>query len=232
MTRKTLLLLPGLLCDAATYRPQLAEFGADHDVRVADFFGLDSIGGMAERALATASGDLVVAGFSMGGRVALEMMRIAPERVRGLAIFDTGVHPRQPGEEAKRQLLVDIAYKEGMEALAARWLPPMLHPDAQKNAPLVADLTAMVCRATPEIHEKQIRALLDRPDASPVLATIACPTIVLCGRQDLWSPPEQHAPIAAEIPGAKMVVAEECGHFLPVEAPDVLNAALRELLAA
>jgi pimeloyl-ACP methyl ester carboxylesterase len=232
MTKKTLMLLPGLLCDAATFSPQIAAFGQDCDVRVPDFFGLDSIGAMAKRVLETAPGDFVMAGFSMGGRVALEVMRIAPERVQALAIFDTGVHPLSPGEEVKRQTVIDLAHAEGMEALAARWLPPMLLPANLDDKDLVADLTAMVCRATPEIHEKQIRALMARPDAEPVLRTIACPTIVLCGRQDIWSTPEQHAPIAAAIPGARLVIAENCGHFLPREAPEVLNAALRDLLAA
>jgi pimeloyl-ACP methyl ester carboxylesterase len=231
MTKKTLMLLPGLLCDAATFAPQIAAFSEHYDVRVPDFFGLDSINAMARRVLETAPGDFVMAGFSMGGRVALEVMRIAPQRVQALAIFDTGVHPLIPGEEVKRQAVIDLAYAEGMEALAARWLPPMLLPANLANEKLVAELTAMVCRATPEIHEKQIRALMARPDAEPVLRTIPCPTIVLCGRQDLWSTPEQHAPIAAAIPGAKLVIAENCGHFLPVEAPEVLNSALRELLA-
>jgi pimeloyl-ACP methyl ester carboxylesterase len=130
----------------------------------------------------------------------------------------------------KRQAVIDVANNEGMEALAARWLLPMLLPANLANEKLVGDLTAMVLRATPAIHERQIMALLNRPDAAPVLPTIRCPTIVLCGRQDVWSPPEQHEPIAAAIPGAKLVVAENCGHFLPVEAPEVLNAALRELL--
>jgi pimeloyl-ACP methyl ester carboxylesterase len=200
-------------------------------VRVPVFFGLDSINAMARRVLETAPGDFVMAGFSMGGRVALEVMRIAPERVKALAIFDTGVHPRSPGEEIKRQAVIDLAHQQGMEALAARWLPPMILPAHLANEKLMADLTAMVCRATPDIHEKQILALLHRPDAQPVLQTIRCPTIVLCGRQDVWSPPEQHEPIAAAIPGARLVVAENCGHFLPVEAPEVLNAALRDLLA-
>ncbi|MDB5642459.1 MAG: alpha/beta hydrolase family protein, partial [Hyphomicrobiales bacterium] len=79
MTKKTLMMLPGLLCDAATYAPQIAAFSADYDVRVAEFFGLDSINAMARRVLETAPGDFVMAGFSMGGRVALEVMRIAPE---------------------------------------------------------------------------------------------------------------------------------------------------------
>jgi pimeloyl-ACP methyl ester carboxylesterase len=228
--RKSLVLLPGLLCDAATFEPQIAALSESCDIQVADFFGYDSLKRMAEHVLEIAPARFVLAGFSMGGRVALEVMRLAPERVTGLAIFDTGTNARQPGEEAKRQILVDLANTEGMKALAHRWLPPMLHPDRLSDAAFVERLMAMVGRATPEIHAAQIRALLDRPDAGPVLPTIRCPTVVLCGRDDVWSPPEQHVAIAAQIPGAELVVAEHCGHFLPVEAPLILNAALASLV--
>lgn len=227
-----LVLLPGLLCDAAAFAPQIAHFGATHSVLVPNFFGFNDLTRMAEHVLDTAPNRFVLAGFSMGGRVALEVMRRAPERVAGLAIFDTGTNVRQPGEEAKRQKLVDIANTHGMKALADAWLPPMLHPDRLSDKRLVDDLVSMVCRASPEIHERQICALLQRPDAWPVLDTIRCPTIVLCGRQDLWSPPEQHVAIADATPGASLVIAEDCGHFLPVEAPDVLNDALERLLTA
>ncbi|MDB5649967.1 MAG: hydrolase [Hyphomicrobiales bacterium] len=228
--RKSIVLLPGLLCDAATFEPQIAALSDSCNVQVADFFGYNNLTQMAEYVLEIAPAEFVLAGFSMGGRVALEVMRLAPERVTGLAIFDTGTNARQPGEEAKRQVLVDLANTKGMRALADKWLPPMLHPDRQSDAAFVENLTAMVCRATPEIHAAQIKALLDRPDAGPVLRTIRCPTIVLCGRDDLWSPPEQHVTITAEIAGAELVIAEHCGHFLPVEAPSILNAALASLV--
>ena len=103
----------------------------------------------------------------------------------------------------------------------------MLHPD---RAELLAPLTEMVKRSTPGIFENQQRALLDRPDARTILSAIRCPTLVLCGREDAWSPVTQHEEIAASIPGSKLVVIEECGHMSPVEQPAAVTDALRKAL--
>jgi pimeloyl-ACP methyl ester carboxylesterase len=114
-----------------------------------------------------------------------------------------------------------------MEALAARWLPPMLHPD---RTALLAPLTQMVKRSTPETFENQQRALLSRPDARAVLSEIQCPTLVLCGRQDTWSSVAQHEQIAALILGSRLVVVEDCGHMSPAEQPEAVTDALIELV--
>lgn len=156
------------------------------------------------------------------------MVRLAPERIDRLALLDTGTHTLRPGEPAQRQVLVDLAEREGMAALADRWLPPMLHPDAARSAELLPVLRAMVCRATPAIFRGQVRALLDRPDAAAVLPTIRCPVLVARGRQDAWSPLSQHEAIAAAVPHSKLVVFEDGGHMAPMEAA----AAVTEALAA
>jgi len=225
--RPTLFLLPGLLCGAWVWADQTAALADAADTVVADFLGYDSIGAMAESALAQAPARFAVAGHSMGGRVALEIVRRAPERVSALALLNTGVHPRRPNETEARQALVDLAYTEGMAALAKRWLPPMLHPERAGDAAFMERLAAMVCQATPEVFAGQVRALLGRPDATAVLSTIRCPTLVLCGRQDGWSPQDQHEAIAAAIPGAVLTVVEDCGHMSPVEQPGAVSAALR-----
>ena len=138
-------------------------------------------------------------------RVALEMLRLAPERIVRLGLLDTGVHPRRDAEVASRQALVDLAFEQGMGALADKWLPPMVHQARAGDEAFMARLKAMVMRYTPEQHRGQIRALLDRrPDPRPLLSTISCP-LVMVGRQDRWSPPAQHEEIAAAIPNAEMV---------------------------
>ncbi len=136
---------------------------------MADFSQHDSIADMARAALALKEGPIVAIGHSMGARAALEAVRLAPERIVRLALLDTGVHPRREGEEATRQVLVDLAFDDGMAALADRWLPPMVHEARLGDTALMAPLKAMVMRATPEQHRRQIRALLDRPDARPLL---------------------------------------------------------------
>jgi pimeloyl-ACP methyl ester carboxylesterase len=227
----TIVLLPGLLCDASVWAGQVPTLSARTPVHVADFSQADSLSDMARSVLDDVAGPLIVIGHSMGGRVALEVWRQAPERVVKLALLDTGVHPQQPGEIEKRQVLVDLAFERGMAALADVWLPPMVHPDRVLDDALMAPLRAMVMRATPEQHARQIKALLDRPDAAGLLAAISCPTLVMVGRQDVWSPLGQHAQIAAGIKGAKLVVIEDAGHMTPVEQPDAVTNALLELIS-
>ena len=118
-----------------------------------------------------------------------------------------------------------------MLALARRWLPPVLHPSRLGAETLLDTLEAMWCRATPAIHEGQIRAALRRQDARPVLPTIACPTLVLCGDSDRWSPPQQHREIAAAIPGAHLAIVPVCGHMVSLEAPEAVNEEFRQWLA-
>jgi pimeloyl-ACP methyl ester carboxylesterase len=223
-------LLPGLLCDAHVWTPQIAALGADWHIAVADLRGHDSIGAMAEAVLENAPPRFALAGHSMGGRVALQIMRVAPGRVERLALLDTGFQPAAASEPQQRQVLVDLARREGMRALAAHWLPPMVHPRRLHDAALMRALTAMVERMTPALLELQIRALLSRPDATGVLPGIRCPTLIGVGRQDGWSPLAQHQAMAAAVEAATLAVFEDCGHMSTVEAPDAVSVALRAWL--
>ena len=193
-----------------------------------DFYAFDSITGMAQAVLDAAPARFHVAGHSMGGRVAFEIVRIAPERVASLIVLSTGTDPVQPGEPPRRQALVDIANTKGMKALADAWLPTTVAPARLADKPFMAALTEMVCRATPEIFARQIGALLHRPDARPHLGAIACPTLVMVGRQDSYSPLSVHQEIAAAIPGAELAVIENAGHMVMVEAPDAVTARLED----
>jgi len=227
--RETLLLLPGLLCDDVVWRDQAEALDQRYDVIVARLTDFSSITAMAHASLALAPGRLSVAGHSMGARVALEMFRLAPDRVARLALLDTGVHPVSAAEPGRRQQMIDLARTEGMAALADHWLPPMVKDGALDRDPaLDAALRAMVSRTSPEIHERQITALLGRRDAAPLLATIRCPVLIGVGRHDAWSPPEQHAAIAAAIPQARYVIFEDSGHMAPMEAPQAVTGALTE----
>jgi len=221
-----IVLLPGLLCDASVWTAQVRALEPHADVAVADFSREDSLEGMARAALALKDGPIIVVGHSMGARAALEMVRLAPERVTRLCLMDTGVHPKRDGEEAQRQVLVDLAFQEGMGALADRWLPPMVNEARVGDPGLMEPLKAMVLRATPEQHRRQIHALVTRPDPRPLLPTIACPTLIMVGRQDRWSPLGQHEEIAALIPQAELVVIEDSGHMVTVEQPEQVSQAL------
>jgi pimeloyl-ACP methyl ester carboxylesterase len=223
-----LLLLPGLLCDATVWAPQKhALTGGFRVTAFRDFFGHDSLGSMALAVLEAAPPRFALAGHSMGGRVALEIMRTAPERVERLALFDTTATPAAPDEPAKRRDMIELARDRGMQALAAHWLPMIVHPGRLSQHEFMNVLTAMICRATADIYASQIKALLNRPDYRPLLPQIRCPTLVACGRDDLWSPVAVHEEIAAAIPGAKLAIIPDCAHMATVEAPGEVSDLLR-----
>ena len=229
MTRQHVLAIPGLLCDEYVWRAQVAALDGVADVVVADGGDHDDLADMARAALrlidASADDQVHVLGHSMGGRVALEVWRLAPDRVRSLVLLDTGVHAVAPDEPERRQAMLDLA-AEGMDALADAWLPQMVHPDRRDDDALMTQLREMVGRSDEVRHARQIAALLGRPDATPLLGTVTVPTLVVVGRDDEWSPVAQHEDIVRQIPGAVLEVVDDAGHFVTVEQPDAVSALL------
>lgn len=232
MSAAALLLLPGLLSTRVVFAPQIAAFGTEREIVIPDFRGLDSFEAMADAALALAPPAFAVAGHSMGGRVALEMFRRAPERIERIALMSTGVHPVAAAEAGPWRMLVTLAEHGGMTAAVRRWLPPMLHPRHRENRELIAAIEAMWNESTPDIFARQIRATLNRHDLRPLLPEIACPALVMCGAEDNWSTPAQHEAIAAATPGARLAIIPDCGHMLTLEAPEKVNDELRRWLNA
>jgi pimeloyl-ACP methyl ester carboxylesterase len=226
-----LLLLSGLLCDETVWADIPERLGDVADVCIISFSGFSSISAMAEHVLATAPERFAVAGHSMGGRVALEVVRCAPRRVSGLALLNTGVHAVRDGEAQSRGRLLRLAYEHGMSALAAEWLPPLMAGGTSRTAELMPRLMAMVERSTPDSYACQIHALLNRPEALPVLPTIGVPTLLLSGSEDTWSPISQHETMRRRIPHATLFEIHGVGHMAPIERPDAVAVALREWLA-
>lgn len=234
---KTLILVPGLLCDDVAWLAQKRLFDATHRVVVADHGSIDSLGGMAAAILDRAPARFALAGHSMGGRIALEVYRRAPERVEAIALMDTGAAPIADGEagekeRAGRWRLADIARKEGMRAMAAEWLKIMIHPARAGDRALVGSIVDMFARKSPDIYEAQIRALIARPDARPLLGTIRCPALVLCGREDQWAGPPQHVELAAQIAGSRLEIVPDSGHMVTMEQPEAVNEAMRQWIGS
>ncbi|RIV87291.1 alpha/beta fold hydrolase [Aurantiacibacter xanthus] len=228
-----LIFLPGLICDASIYAPQTAAFADSHAV---DSYGLaDSLADMARIALADADRlgaerfDLF--GHSMGGRVALEVYRMAPERVRRLALVSTGIHPLKEGEPAKREALKQIGYDHGFAALVDEWLPPMVAEANRARPELYDPMRAMSLAMGQDVFDAQINALVTRPEVDSVLASITCPTLVMTGECDAWAPPAQHEQIAASIANSHLVIVPGAGHMIQLEAPDAVNEAITRWLA-
>ncbi len=213
-------LIPGLTCDATFWSHQRVALEPYVNVVIPRLHEFDSFDAMARSILTETAGQLDVVGHSMGGRVALEISRLAPERVRSLALLDTGSHGVTDSEPASRQVRLDIAQRDGMAGVALDWVPMMIDPARHNDHRLIEAITAMVTSYTVEQFTNQIRALLTRRDAGPDLGAIRCPTLVACGRADSWSPVEQHVELAARIPAACLEIIEDAGHMIAMERPE------------
>jgi pimeloyl-ACP methyl ester carboxylesterase len=228
-----LVLVPGLMCDEQVWAHQARDLASLATIEVIDHGVLDGLDTMAKAILERAPYRFALAGHSMGGRVAFEVLREAPERVAGVALMDTNYLPRSPEEggneeAANRYALLELAKTEGVRSMAATWVQGMVHPDRLSDAPLIEAIIVMMARKTPEIFEAQIRALLNRRDSTPILSQIRCPALVLCGRQDSWSVLARHEEMAALIPESRLVVIEDCGHMSTMERPEAVTAAMRD----
>jgi pimeloyl-ACP methyl ester carboxylesterase len=195
----------------------------------------DSILAMAEAVLRWAPPTFALAGHSMGGRVAFQVYRLAPERVTKIAVLNTGSDAKPGGdagvaEETGRRKLLSMARSQGMRTMAVEWLKGMLPPYRQDDTLLVEEIIQMFERKSPDLFEIQMLALLGRPNATPLLAEIQCPALVLTGRDDAWSPPARHLDMAQLIPKSELVLVPKCGHMSTVERPDDVTAAMRRWL--
>lgn len=227
-----LLFLPGLICDARMFAPQLAAFAGS---RAVDGYGMaDSLPQMARVALALADKEgaerFDLFGHSMGGRVALEVFRLAPGRVRRLALVSTGVHSLGADEPQKRHALRAVGHEQGYEALVDTWLPPMVADTNRAKPELYQPMRQMSLDAGQGVFDAQIEALLGRPEQESLLARITCPTLVMTGELDTWSPPWRHEAIADRIADSTLVIVEGAGHMLPLEAPEAVNQAIASWL--
>ena len=184
MTGSELLLqLPGLLSDGAQWRAQVDDLADVAAPVVPDLSGDDSIAGMALRASAAAPPRFAVAGLSMGGYVALEIMRQAPERVTRLALLDTSARTDTPEQEGRRREAIRLAEVGRFDDVADRMLSNLVHPDRLADEGLVSAIRAMAARLGKDGFLRKQRAIMGRIDSRPHLPRIACPTLVLCGRE-------------------------------------------------
>lgn len=227
--RPTVLLLPGLLCDARLWRDQVVALADRYAVAVADLTLDDSLGGMAERALRLVPSRFALCGLSMGGYVALEVMRRAGGRVDRLALLDTSARPDTPDSARRRRALLAEVRAGRFRGVTPRLLPQLLHP-SHLAGPVGAEVTAMAERVGKDAFLRQQAAILGRPDSRQDLAGIAVPTLVGVGEADVLTPPEHAAEMAAGIPGARLAVIPDSGHLPPMEQPAQVTALLREWL--
>ncbi len=237
MSREALVLLPGFLCDQTVWQEQIDTLSDVADCTCAEYGMLDSLPAMAQSVLRVAPPQFSVAGHSMGGRIAFEIFRRAPGRVRRLAVFNTGMAPRPNGaagdeEERGRRRLLAVARSDGMQAMALQWVQGMVAPPRLADSALIETIVRMFESKTPDVFEAQMNALLGRPDATDLLRCVRCPTLVLTGREDGWSTPAAHQQIASRIRSSQLVLVPDCGHMSTLEQPAAISEAMRAWLAA
>jgi|SRR5690348_8049267 len=231
INKPSLVLVPGLLCDAALWRGQVEDLADIAQPWVADVTRDDSMTAMARRVLAEApAGRFALAGLSMGGYIAQAIMREAPERVERLALLDTSARADTPEQTARRVGLMELAEKGEFHGVTPQLLPLFIHPDRVSDRPLTEAVMAMTERVGKDAFLRQQRAIIGRPDNRPNLPKIACRALVLCGRQDQMTPLAWSEEIAALIPGARLEIIEDCGHLTTMERPWETSVALRQWL--
>jgi pimeloyl-ACP methyl ester carboxylesterase len=231
INKPSLVLVPGLLCDAALWRGQVEDLADIAQPWVADVTRDDSMTAMARRVLAEApAGRFALAGLSMGGYVAQAIMREAPERVERLALLDTSAMADTAEQTTRRRGLIDLAEKGDFKGVTPRLLPLFVHPDRLSDKPLTDAVMAMTERVGKDAFLRQQRAIMGRPDNRPNLSKVHCETIVICGRQDQMTPLAWNEEIASLIPGAKLEIIEDCGHLTTMERPWETSVALRQWL--
>ena len=232
MSKPHLLLLPGLMCNEEVWIPVMGVLSQTHQCTVVDHGRADSLSAMARNVLRQAPDRFALAGHSMGGRVALEVYRQAPDRVSRIALMNTGYKARSAGEAGQKETqtryeLLKIAMEQGVQAMAAKWVLGMIAPSRLSDTAFVETIVNMCAKKSVDIFKHQIAALLNRPDASDVLRQLTVPTLILCTEYDLWSPVSQHQemsdlmsqkPIWAEIKGI--------GHMCTMENPDAVGSAM------
>ncbi|HWI28678.1 MAG TPA: alpha/beta fold hydrolase [Stellaceae bacterium] len=229
-TKIPLILLPGLLCDHALWAAQLAGLADIAEMQVADLTRDDSMAAMAARVLAEAPTRFSLAGLSMGGYLAQEIMRQSPERVVRLALLDTSARADTPERLAQRRGLIELAQKGEFKGITPRLLPQWIHPERLGEEALIRALTEMTQRVGRNAYLRQMKAIMGRPDGRADLKRIRVKVLVLCGREDQSTPLALHEEIASFIPDATLAIIEHCGHLSTMERPEEVNRALRSWL--
>jgi pimeloyl-ACP methyl ester carboxylesterase len=231
-TKQGLVLVPGLLCDELMWQGQLTALAAAADCWVADHTRSETMAEVAADVLRDAPFEkFALAGLSMGGYVVLEMMRQAAHRVQRLALLDTTARSDTAEQTRKRRDFISLAERGRFLGITDVLLPLLIHPSQLANRELASTIRKMAKNTGRDAFIRQERAIISRSDSLPLLSRIACPTLVMCGRQDALTPLALHEELSAGISGSRLEIVEECGHLSTMERPAETSAAIGRWLA-
>jgi pimeloyl-ACP methyl ester carboxylesterase len=225
-------LIPGLLCTPRLYAEQLPALWRFGPVTVANHTHDDSMAGIARRILAQAPPQFALIGLSMGGYVAFEVQRQAPDRVAKLALLDTTARPDTPEQTEQRKRQIEMARTGRFDGIAQLLFPRFVAAARHHDRALQAVVRTMAEDTGPEAFVRQQTAIMTRADSRPGLAAILCPTLVLVGADDVLTPPDRAAEMADAIPHARRIVVPNCGHLSPLEQPQAVTDALVAFLSS
>jgi pimeloyl-ACP methyl ester carboxylesterase len=231
MRSTPILLIPGINATPRAFQEQLETFWQFGPVTIADQRGASTMSDIAEQILASAPPTFILGGFSMGGYVALEIMRQAPERVVKLMLIDTRARPDSPEETANRRRNIALAQGGKFEQAVASTFPNAVHPDHVNDATLKAIHLGMARATGPATYIREQEATMSRPDSRPSLAAIKVPTLIIVGDKDAITPPDAAREMHQAIAGSELAVIKDAGHMALVEQPEQVNAVLRAFLA-
>ncbi|MCA0318491.1 MAG: alpha/beta hydrolase [Proteobacteria bacterium] len=232
MAKPALVLVPGLNCTADLFAPQVEALSDIAGVTIADHASDDTVEEIATRLLAAAPPRFALAGLSMGGYVALEVMRQAPQRVQKLALLDTRASADMPEDAEIRMAAIKMAQTGRFDDIHGVLWPRLVHLKRVGDKELEAVVRGMADQTGPARFIRQQKAVIARPNFEPGLKAIHCPTLVLVGDQDAITPPFMSEDMAEAIPGARLTVVADCGHLSTLERPEAVNAALVEWFSA
>ena len=228
--RQPLVLVPGLNCTSELYASQLETLSDVALMNVADHTQHSSMSEIATAVLARAPQKFALVGLSMGGYIAMEIIRQAPERVTHLALLDTSTRADRPEQAKQRQGLTDLAQEKGMQAVSDVILPHLMHPDHLTDARLTGIVHRMALETGVDAFVRQQTAIIGRPDNRPFMAEVTCPTLIVVGADDQITPLKLAQEMVDGIAGSRLEVIPKCGHLPALEQPEALNACLRDWL--
>jgi len=227
-----LVLLPGMMCDGRLFAPQIAAFSGTRPVTVAPISEHDTVAALATDVLAHAPPVFALAGLSMGGIVAMEMLAQAPERIDRIALLDTNPLAEAGAVKARRGPQMEAVRQGRLAEIMRDEMKPNYLAEGPGRAAVLTLCMDMALDLGPEVFLRQSRALMARPDQSETLRAARLPALALCGREDALCPVARHELIAGLIPGAQLEVIENAGHLPTLEQPETTNAALARWLEA
>ena len=226
-----LVFIPGLLCTDILFTPQISALQDEAEITIAETTGMDSITAMAECLLDQQSGPFILAGLSMGGYVAMEAARLAPDRVVGLGLLSTAADQDTEKKKKLRTELIRLSSIGRFKGVTPRLLPQFLSPAALLDEALTTRVMEMAATVGQVNFALQQTAIMGRRDQRDILTDYPHPSLVLCGELDVLTPPEKSEEMAGLLPNSELVLLPEIGHLSTLEAPQACIEALRRLLA-